>query len=261
MDDKDPKAITKRQVPAVSRAVAILRFLARSSKPVGVNPMARALDLIPSTCMHILRVLQDEGLVDFDVSTKRYSIGIGILPLARSALQKNTFSGLVRPRLSELSARFGVTASATQLAQPSQMVVIALAQSNLPFRLQVDLGSHFPVLISATGRLFAAFNGLDDKALRREFDKLVWDRPPTWGIWREEVAQSRAQGYACDQGAYISGVTVVAVPVFGANGLMIRSLVAIGITERLQDGEIPALATALIELRDEIQTMQVDTGS
>ena len=117
------------------------------------------------------------------------------------------------------------------------------------------------MLISATGRLFAAFNGLDDKALRREFDKLVWDSPPTWGIWREEVAQSRAQGYACDQGAYISGVTVVAVPVFGANGLMIRSLVAIGITERLQNGEIPALATALIELRDEIQTMQVDTGS
>ena len=114
--------------------------------------MARELDLIPSTCLHILRVLQDEGLVEFDSRTKRYSMGIGILPLARAALQKNSFSTLVQPRLSQLSAQFDVTGIATQLAEPDQMVVVALAHSNMPFRLQVDMGSRFPTLISATGR-------------------------------------------------------------------------------------------------------------
>ena len=62
---------SKRAVPAVTRALAILRFLARSAEPVGVNPMARELELVPSTCLHILRVLQDEGLVDFESATKR----------------------------------------------------------------------------------------------------------------------------------------------------------------------------------------------
>ena len=252
---------SKRQVPAVTRAIAILRFLARSSEPMGVNPLARALDLVPSTCLHILRVMQDEGLVEFDSRTKRYSIGIGILPLARAALQKNSFSVLIQPRLAELAGGFGVTAIATQIAEPGQMVVVALAQSPLPFRLQVDLGSRFPLLISATGRLFAAFNGLTEARLEREFAKLVWDHPPTYADWRAEVETARARGYAVDQGTYISGITVVAVPMFNARGEMTRSLVAIGISERLGSGDVPKLAQALMTMRDDIETMQITTGS
>ncbi|PRX10817.1 IclR family transcriptional regulator [Martelella mediterranea] len=252
---------TKRQVPAVTRAIAILRFLARSSEPAGVNPIARELGLIPSTCLHILRVLQDEGLVEFDTQTKRYSIGIGILPLARSALQKNTFSTLVQPHLSALSGTFGVTAIATQLAEPGQMVVVALSQSSLPFRLQVDLGSRFPILISATGRLFAAFGPMDEDALRKKFEKLIWDHPPTFEDWLAEIGEAKKRGYAVDRGIYISGVTVVAVPIFNAKGQMIRSLVAIGITERLEDDDIPKLAEALLAVRGEIEQMDITTGS
>lgn len=261
MTNKETRSATIRQVPAVSRALAILRFLARSPEPVGVNPMARELDLVPSTCLHILRVLQDEGLVDFDSNTKRYSIGIGILPLARSALQRNTFSTLIQPRLSSLSEKFGVTSIATQLAEPNQMIVVALSQSNLPFRLQVDLGSRFPALISATGRLFAAFNLTDEATLRTGFDKLVWDHPPAFETWLDEIHEARERGYSVDHGTYISGVTVVAVPVFGLNGAMTRSIVAIGISERLKDKEIPKLAKAMQSVRDHIQNLQIDTGS
>ena len=250
----------KRQVPAVTRAVAILRFLARSNEPAGVNPMARELGLVPSTCLHILRVLQDEGLVEFDSVTKRYSIGIGILPLARSALRKNTFSVLVQPMLSELSETFGVTAIATQLSEPSQMVVVALSQSTLPFRLQVDLGSRFPILISATGRLYAAYNFDTPEELRDSFEKLTWDHPPGFDKWTAEVQQARSQGYAIDRGTYISGVTVVAVPVFDETGQMIRSLVAIGISERMDDRGVAKLARHLMKLRNKIDAMQSGSG-
>lgn len=260
MTDPKPDSASKRQVPAVTRAVAILRFLARSDEPVGVNPMARELDLVPSTCMHILRVLQDEGLVEFDSDTKRYSIGIGILPLARSALQKNTFSALIQPMLSQLSETFGVTTIATQVAEPGQMVVVALSQSSLPFRLQVDLGSRFPVLISATGRLFAAFNTDDPAKLHARFDKLVWDHPPGFDTWLQEVEQVRSQGYAVDRGSYISGVTVVAAPVFDASNKMIRSLVAIGISERMGPRDTTRLAQALLKMRDQVHALQLTTG-
>lgn len=257
MADENASGASKRQVPAVTRALAILRFLARSPEPVGVNPLARELELVPSTCLHILRVLQDEGLVDFDSATKRYSIGIGILPLARSALQRNSFSNLIQPKLSDLSQKFGVTSIATQLSEPNQMIVVALSQSSNPFRLQVDLGSRFPALISATGRLFAAYNIEEQDELKPEFDKLVWDNPPDFEAWKGEVAETRERGYAVDSGTYISGVTVVAVPVFGSDGRMARSIVAIGIKERLHDRELPRLAKAMKSLRDHIQDLQI----
>jgi len=260
MTGEDKKSTTKRQVPAVTRALAILRFLARSNEPVGVNPIARELGLIPSTCLHILRVLEDEGLVEFDSNLKRYTIGIGILPLARAALQRNTFSTLIQPKLSQMSEKFGVTGIATQLSEPGQMVVVALSQSNIPFRLQVDLGSRFPALISATGRLFAAYNVQDPDALTDRFHRLTWDHPPTLEQWRTEIETARERGYAVDQGSYISGVTVVAVPVFGTDRRMYRSIVAIGISERLKDKEIPKLVKAMTAIREDIENMQIDTG-
>jgi DNA-binding IclR family transcriptional regulator len=66
-----------RRVPAVNRAVQILRYLAQHQDPIGVNQLAAELGLVPSTCLHILRVLVDEGLVAADTS-KRYRMGVGI---------------------------------------------------------------------------------------------------------------------------------------------------------------------------------------
>src|SRR5262245_61591275 len=67
-----------RPVPAVTRALAILRLLGRSEEPLGVNAIARALELIPSTALHILRVLVAEELVAFDPVTKRYRLDAGL---------------------------------------------------------------------------------------------------------------------------------------------------------------------------------------
>ena len=53
-------------VPAVTRAIAILRLLGRSRTPMGVKAIAQALGLVPSTCLHILRALVSEQLVKVD---------------------------------------------------------------------------------------------------------------------------------------------------------------------------------------------------
>ena len=116
MTETGDREMRRRQVPAVTRAIGILRQLGKANEPVGVNQIARDLELIPSTCLHILRVLVDEGLVEFDPVSKRYSIDVGILPIARSAIQKNNFANIVERRLTELSMTFGVTGIATQMS-------------------------------------------------------------------------------------------------------------------------------------------------
>lgn len=247
----------KRAVPAVTRAVAILRFLGRSSDPVGVNPIARELGLVPSTCLHILRVLSDEGLVSFDPETKRYAIGVGILPIARSVIQRTEFITAVQPALDDLATRFSATVLATQLTEAGQMVVVALSQVPQPFRLQVDLGSRFPLLISATGRCYAAFNMVNDQELRQGFDTLHWDNPPRFDAWLDQIKEVRTQGYAVDSGAYMSGVTVVAVPLLNGAGRMTRSIVAVGISERMTAMGTDRLAQDMLQARDQVEAMSL----
>jgi predicted transcriptional regulator len=72
-----------RPVPAVSRSIAILRLLGKTKEPMNVKSIAQALDLVPSTCLHILRVLVAEKLLSFDSASKRYRLGTGMLVLAR----------------------------------------------------------------------------------------------------------------------------------------------------------------------------------
>ena len=246
--------VRHRQVPAVTRAVAILRQLGKVDEPVGVNRLARDLGLVPSTCLHILRVLAEEGLVAVDPQTKRYAIDVGILPIARSAIRRNGFATLIEPRLTALSEDFGVTAVATRLADPDHMVVVALSDASVPFRLQVDLGSRFPALISATGRCHAAFNlaDLPARELRARFERLHWDNAPGFDDWRREIETTRHDGYAIDRGRYIGGVTILAVPLLDRTGRMTHSVVTIGITERIDALGVPALVAALLAARDEV---------
>jgi DNA-binding IclR family transcriptional regulator len=252
--------VRRRQVPAVTRAVAILRRLGKSAEPVGVNQLARELDLVPSTCLHILRVLMDEGLVAFDPHSKRYAIDIGILPIARSAIQRNNFASLIEPRLTDLSRDFSGTAIATQLAGTDHMVVVALSRAQIPFRLQVDLGSRFPALISATGRCHAAFNlsEVPGSRLKSRFAKLKWDHPPDYKAWKRDVACARIDGFAIDRGSYISGITIIAVPFVDGNGHMVHSIVAIDISERIETMGVSSITTKMLRIRDEVSQLLIE---
>src|SRR5262245_54161901 len=136
--------MTIRAVPAVTRATAILRLLGRTRAPMGVKAIAEVLGLVPSTALHILRALVVEELVKVDPLTKQYTLGAGLLSLARTTLQSNDFPTLVQPSLDELSRRYGVTAIGLELPNLQHMIVVALSRPQSPMRIHVDVGSRFP---------------------------------------------------------------------------------------------------------------------
>jgi DNA-binding IclR family transcriptional regulator len=217
----------------VSRAIAILRLLGKSDRPLGVHAVANALALVPSTCLHILRVLVAEELVSFDLDTKRYALAAGILSIARGLLRKDGFSDVAGPHLEAMSRRWNATAVGVQAMGLEHMVVVAISRSDQALRLRVEIGSRFPALISATGRCIAAFGDHPRAEIDRRFGKLRWDRPPTLKAWRDEVAATRVLGYAVDEGRYMAGVTIVAAPVFTA-GAATHALVIVGVSEQLR---------------------------
>ena len=234
-----------RPVPAVTRAVAILRLLGRSEEALGVHAIARALTLIPSTCLHILRVLVAEGLVAFDPETKRYRAGAGLLTIAKGVLRRPGFAELVQPDLDRLSRVHGVTAIGVEVVGLEHIVVVAISRSDHAVRLHVDIGSRFPALISASGRCIAAFGGHPWSAVERHFRALRWDRPPRRSAWRTEVEATRAKGYAVDEGNYIKGVTVIAAPVGAGSERVSHVVVAVGLTEQVRDIGVDRLAREL----------------
>lgn len=240
------RTLKESKAPAISRAAAILRLLGKSDTPLGLQAIARTLGLVPSTCLYVLRALVTEELVAFDAETKRYSLEAGVLTLARQWLRRNQFTDIAQPELDRISQQFDVTMLGVHIVGLDHIVVVAVSQSGASFQLSAQIGSRFPALISATGRCIAAFGECDESELEERFQALRWDEPPTFGEWKTQVEEARRQGFAVDAGNYISGVTVVAAPVWKTRTQLSHALVAIGIGSALRRNGLPVLQEELL---------------
>jgi DNA-binding IclR family transcriptional regulator len=238
-------AVRERQVPAVERAIAILRYLARSDTPLGVQAIARELGLVPSTCLHILRVLVAQELVGIDPATKRYRLDAGILSIARGVLRQESFGQIIQPALDRISRRHLITANAVRVTGLAHGIVVAISRSAEPFQIHVSVGSRFPALVSVTGRCLAAFSNYDAGEIEGAFSAVRWDRPPSLRLWRREVEETRVRGYAVDAGSYISGITIVGAPIM-PRGRLSHVIVGIGLTERLDTASVAKLGKNLV---------------
>ncbi len=234
------------KAPAISRAVAVLRFLGKADLPCGVHTVARELGLVPSTCLHVLRTLVAEGLVSFDRDTKRYALDAGILTLARHWLRRNRFTDMAQPLLDDLGQTYDVTALGVRTSGLDHMVVVALSQTGPTLQLSTHIGSRFPALISASGRCVAAFGDFAEADLLARFATLQWDNAPTVEQWLEQVEQTRRLGFAVDHGQYIAGASVMATPVWETDGTFRHALVTIAIGGALHRTDTDALSASLL---------------
>lgn len=238
-------SVKESKAPAISRAAAVLRLLGKSESPLPLQAIAKELGIVPSTCLYVLRALVAEDLVAFDPDTKRYALDAGVLTLARQWLRRNRFADLAQPVLDRLAHGYGVTMLGVQIIGLDRIVTVAAAQSG-GFQLNVQVGSRFPALISATGRAIAAFGDYPEDELRTRFDRLRWEEPPSFAEWQEQVAQTRRDGFGIDEGNYISGVTVLAAPIWKGRGRPSHALVAIGIGSALKRSGLTELQDALL---------------
>jgi DNA-binding IclR family transcriptional regulator len=250
-DGRSPRI---RPVPAVTRAAAVLRLLARSRAPLRLAAIADALDLVPSTAMHTLRALVAERFVRVDPRTKQYRLGAGLLPLARAVLESDDFPSLARPRLDELSRQYGITAIGVEVPVLEYMIVVALSRAQTPVSLQVEIGSRFPALISATGRCVAAFTDRPWDEVVERFRGLIWHRAPSLEDWRGEIEEARRERFSLDRGNYIAGVTIAAVPVLDAAGFITHSIACVGLGDRFDPATRDALA-------DDMRAAAADLGA
>jgi DNA-binding IclR family transcriptional regulator len=240
------KAVKDSKAPAISRAAAVLRLLGKSDAPLGLNTIARELGLNPSTCLYVLRALVAEELVTFDPDTKRYALEAGVLTLARQWLRRNQFPDLAQPVIDRIALQFGITVLGVQIMGLDHIIAVAVAQAGT-FQLSVQVGNRFPALISATGRCIAAFGNYPADDIESRFARLRWEDAPSYAEWLAQVEETRRQGFGVDEGNYISGVTVIAAPIWKARGRPSHALVAIGVGAALKANQAelePALLAA-----------------
>lgn len=252
MSENDASGELSKPVNALARGITILRYLQAREEPAGVIQIARDLAINASTCFNLLRTLAHERLVVFDPATKKYAPGLGLLELARGVLKQGGYVRLVHPRLERIADQYSVTVMLWQLVSPARALLVDLAESPTPVRVQLSVGQRLPSLIGALGRCFAAHLGLSKEQVRTMFKELRWQDPPTFKQYWSEVEEARRDGFALDIGRYNKNFTTVAAPILGPDGLATMAISAIAFSNDLGRAHLLRLASDLRATADEV---------
>lgn len=198
----------RRPVPSIVGAAAVLRHLAQMPRKTGVNPIARATGLSPSSCFNILKTLVAEAFVTFDPADRSYTLGPELIRLARHAISPAGTAAILRPML----ARFGREglASAIWQIRSDRLLLTDFLDSDAATRIHMTVGHRLPLFSGAMGRAIAARLDLEREALHAAFDAIRWGEKPDFDTYVAQVEEARQRGWSIDEGQFIRGVTTVA---------------------------------------------------
>jgi len=238
--------LSPKIVGAVANAVSILRSLAQMSEPAGVAVIARDTGVSVSTCFNILRTLSAERLVDFDAEAKTYRIGLGVLELSLPLLGANQ-ADLIRPELARLSGEHKSLLCLWQVTEGERIVLVDRISTAKTVRVDMSDGSRLPTFVGAVGRCYAALRNLPRAELRKRFDALQWQAPPSFEDYVADVERARRDGYAFDLGQLFKGLEIAAAVVTDAEGRPRLGISGISIAGQLSREDIERLG---VDLRD-----------
>lgn len=216
------------EVPALRRAVAILRQLGASNRDITAGALTRGLDLPRSSVYDILGVLEDLGFVV--KSGAGYMLGPGVYELGSSYLRANPLQRLAQPIVRKLAEDTGST---TQLAvlRGWETVYVLKERAVSSVGTITAAGLHMPSYLTATGRSIMAYLPKHDvlAALSTEtsFVSRTGKGPANLRELNEVLREVRALGYAAESGEITPGIATIAAPVFDAHE---RSVAAIGMS-------------------------------
>ncbi len=239
-------------VRPVSNAIRILRYLSQTGAPETVTNTASALDINTSTCFNILRTLAAEGVVSFNERSKSYSIGLGIVQLAQSALTEGGKIEIVRPLLLRVAQDHEVTVTLWRISGSDRNVLISSAQNNSTFQVQMQVGQRVPMYIGAFGRVLAYHHKLGQRELMTHFSALRWGDAPSFADYWADVEAVGVRGWAADIGNFARGVASVAVPIFEDPGGIRHGIVATTFQGQQSNEEIERLALDLVRASKQI---------
>ena len=253
--DRDGETGKTVIVKPVVNAVRILRYLSEAGSPARAITIARSLSINASTCFNILRTLALEEVVRFDPLSKTYTPGIGLTRLVENFLTEGQRVAAAVPHMADLAAEFSVTMALWKRVASDRIVLVKNVSSPTDLRIEMAEGQRLPMMMGATGRLFAPRLDLSEKKLRAMFKTLRWRRPLSFEEYWNQVELSERNGWAVDDGYFSNGVKSLAVPIDDRNGNLVFTLGAIMFRDQLDPARLAELGGKMKDIAPRLATI------
>jgi DNA-binding IclR family transcriptional regulator len=215
------------QVPAATRTLRVLQFLAGQPEPVAGDRISHELGIPRSTTYHLLQAMAEEGFVVHLADERAWGLGVAAFEVGSGYARQAPLQRIARRPLAALVDRTGHSA---HLAVPHGRDVLYVVEERAPGRppLVTDVGVRLPSHLTASGRAILAHLPANQvRALypdRAAFVDRTGLGPGSPTALRAVLAETRRRGHAVEDGEVSPGTASVAAAVLDHNGLPVAGV-------------------------------------
>lgn len=247
---------TDYNVTALRKSVSVLEVLTEASEPLGLSEVARRSGVSKNMCLRILETLLDLGWVRNPPSGQGYELTLAPFQFFSGARNRSTLIDRVLEPLKRLNRETGESAYAGVL-HAGRVLMVHVIKGTRPIAVTGEVGATFALHATAPGKVLLAW-GDPDLLEQTIAAGLAPHTPETItdpADLRDEIAVTRANGYAVNLEEYGKGLLGLAAPVFEGPGDSADLLAAIGIfmpTTNVDPEELSGrYAEAVVKAADE----------
>jgi len=227
--DQDPKGLQ-----SIRRAVSILREISRNNdQGIRLSGICAEVGLKTSTAHRLLSSLLEEGMVNYDVFSKRYHLGFGLYKLGNSAYQYSILQ-YCRDAMERIAGETGDTVFLSMRSGTSG-ICLKRVEGAYPVRtLAMDEGSRWPLGIGASS--LAILSHLPDGEIDQviKFNRKFYAHyKQTEADVRKLIAISRRLGYVLYDRVLNKDIITVGLPIFDQGGKVVAALSVASIQSRM----------------------------
>jgi DNA-binding IclR family transcriptional regulator len=233
--------MTMANVPAASRALLILRTLAKAGAPMPAAAIAARVGIPRSSTYHLLTAMQESGFVMHFPEDERWGLGVGAFELGSAYLRHDPLERQARPLLTKLVRETeGKLAAVAQLGilQGTELLYLLRELPHRPVTIVTEVGVRLPAHLTASGRAILA--GLEASQVRATFasNKTFVDRtgfgPKNLRELSALLRDEARMGFSAEDGFITEGYSSLAVAARNHLGIPVA---AMALTFRSEDAD------------------------
>lgn len=210
-------------VPALEKGLDILEVLANEPEGMTLTELAGALDRKRGEIFRMADCLKRRGYVAAHPYTDKMTLSLRLFELAHKTPVTRRLLAEAVPVMIPLARAIGQSCHLAVLSQ-SEMLVIALANSQRPMEFSVRVGARVGLISSASGRIFLAFQS---DVERERLLRIVLGSESTSARRRRELKALNAlnaRGFESAASDFIKGVVNMSYPILAIHGEAIACL-------------------------------------
>lgn len=220
---------TQTKLNTVGKALAIFETIQSANRPLSIKELAETLDLNKSSIHHHIKTLTENGYLQQDPVSRKYDIGLNLVRVGQSYLQRLNVRDRGHFYLEELSRELNQTVHMLVLDGSTAVYVDKVDVQHQPGTLHCSsfIGLSTDLYTTAAGKVL--LSGLEGGSLGRILDSLeLTPKTPhsltDKGELEKELRLTAERGYGLDLQEHALGLQCIAIPILNLHAQYVAAV-------------------------------------